>query len=111
MSNIFTRLACFGEEDFFTASFGHFLDTNKEFRTAFLNWIEPLVDEPLTDYAWDIRIQDTRNSQYGDAILDMAWINPQIELWFEHKIGAELNKYDTNTGNQVDQSGRNKERA
>lgn len=103
MSNIFTRLACFGEEDFFTASFAHFLDTNKEFRTAFLNWIEPLVDEPLTDYAWDIRIQDTRNSQYGDAILDMAWINPQIELWFEHKIGAELNKYDTNTGNQVDQ--------
>lgn len=103
MSNLFKRLACFGEEDFFTAAFALFLENNHEFRKAFLKWIEPLVDEQLTDYAWEIKIQDTRKSQYGDAILDMAFVNPQVELWFEHKVGAQLNRYGTETGETIDQ--------
>ena len=103
MANLFKRLACFGEEDFFTAAFALFLESNNHFRTAFLKWIESLVDESLTDYAWDIKIQETRKSQYGDAILDMALVNPKIELWFEHKVGAQLNTYSGNTGEEVDQ--------
>ena len=78
MANLFKRLACFGEEDFFTAAFALFLESNNHFRTAFLKWIESLVDESLTDYAWDIKIQETRKSQYGDAILDMALVNPKM---------------------------------
>ena len=47
MTNIFNRLACFGEEDFFTASLALFIERNEGFRKAFLNWFEPLVGENL----------------------------------------------------------------
>jgi len=103
MSNIFKRLACFGEEDFFTASLALFIERDKNFRFAFLNWLQSLVNEDLTGYAWEVRIQDSRKSQYGEAILDMVLAHSQIELWFEHKVGAQLNRYASESGNEVDQ--------
>jgi len=30
----------------------------------------------------------------GGAVLDMVLSSPDLELWFEHKIGAQLGKYD-----------------
>jgi len=103
MDNLFKRLACFGEEDFFTASFALFIERSDEFRKAFLNWLEPLANENLAGYAWNIRIQDWRESQYGGAILDMVFAHPEMELWFEHKVAAQLNRYGSETGEQVDQ--------
>ena len=103
MVNLFKRLACFGEEDFFTASLALFIERNEPFRKAFLDWLEPLVGENLSGYAWEVRIQDCRTSQYGEAILDMVLAHPEIELWFEHKVGAALGKYDSQAGEQLDQ--------
>src|SRR5690606_20990468 len=97
------RLACFGEEDFFTASLALFIERNQEFRNAFLSWLEPHVTENLASYAWEVQIQCGLRSQFGDAILDMVLRNPRIELWFEHKVGAQLNRYTGATGEQVDQ--------
>ncbi len=103
MTNIFKKLACFGEEDFFTASLALFIERNESFRNAFLNWIEPHVGETLNSKAWTIELQKMHRSAYGDAYLDMVLVNAELELWFEHKVSAALGKYKDSDGNHVDQ--------
>jgi hypothetical protein len=103
MTNIFKQLACFGQEDFFTASLALFIERNESFRNAFLNWIEPHVGETLISKSWTIELQKMHRSAYGEAYLDMVLINPELELWFEHKVGAALGKYKDSDGNHVDQ--------
>jgi hypothetical protein len=93
MSNIFNRLlAGFGKEEPFTASLALFIERNKEFRLAFLNWLQAIVSEDLTGYVWEVATEVTKPSQYGDARLDMVLAHPEIELWFEHKIDAPIGK-------------------
>ena len=93
MSNIFKRLlADFGTEGPFTASLALFIERDKEFRLAFLNWLQSIVSEDLRGYAWEIATEVFKPSQYGDAYLDMVLAHSEIELWFEHKIDASIGK-------------------
>lgn len=104
MSNIFNRLLSgFGKEEPFTASLALFIERNKEFRLAFLNWLQSIVSEDLTGYAWEVATEVTKPCQYGDARLDMVLAHPEIELWFEHKVDAKLNIYSSESSDEVDQ--------
>ncbi len=91
MQNIFKFLGrSFGTEDFFTASLALFLDRNDEFREAFLRWIQPGLADDLLSRKWQVKIQVTYPSSHGDAVLDMVLANKDVELWFEHKLGAKM---------------------
>ncbi len=104
MNNIFNKLgASFGTEDFFTASVALFIERSPSFRRAFLSWLEAVTKEPLNKYAWQVGIQVAKPSRYGTAVLDMRLVNVEIELWFEHKVGAALGKYQTTAGEEADQ--------
>jgi len=103
-TNIFKRLGeSFTAEDFFTGSLAVFIERNDAFREAFLKWLENACGESLCDYAWKIDIQSGSASCAGNAILDMKLRHPEIELWFEHKIGAALGRHRTSSGREIDQ--------
>lgn len=104
MSNLFTWLgSSFGKEDFFTASIAFFIARNSAFRRAFLVWLETVTNEPLDSHSWEVGIQTAFPSRLGTSILDMRLANPEIELWFEHKLGSGLGHYETEDGEQADQ--------
>ena len=97
MSNIFLSLASWfksGTEDFFTASLALFLQRNEVFREEFLNWLQPYVLDDLHGRRWTVKAQVTSASDKGDAIIDMEFASPDLLLWFEHKIGAGIGKYE-----------------
>jgi len=96
MRNVFRSLSRWfvsGTEDFFTASLALFLERNEDFREEFLDWLAPRVKDDLHRRHWTINAQVQRPSCKGTAILDMVFSSPDLELWFEHKIGAAIGKY------------------
>ena len=104
MSNLFIRLSdAFGTEDFFTSTLALFLERNEALRAAFFEWLADAGVESLKGVDWRIEIQSSCPSRYGTAILDMRLKSAELELWFEHKVGATLNRYETAIGDSVDQ--------
>ena len=90
-------------EDFFTACLALFVEGNHDFRDAFLRWLEPHVCVRLRDKSGSVHAQQKHPSKAGEAVLDMVLANPEMELWFEHKIGALPGQYETKEGEQLDQ--------
>lgn len=104
VKNLFTWLgSSFGKEDFFTASVAFFIERNQAFRSAFLAWLQTAAKEPLDCHSFEVRIQVGYPSRFGVSILDMCLINPEIELWFEHKLGSGLGQYQGVDGEQANQ--------
>lgn len=104
MVNLFERLGrSFGTEDFFTAALALFIERNADVRDQFLRWAEEAAGEPLRKYAWRIDIQRGLPSCAKTAVLDMCLCNEDIELWFEHKVGAALGNRTTKAGQEIDQ--------
>jgi len=96
MRNVFkslTKWFASSTEDFFTASLALFIERNERFRDEFLDWLTPLVADDLHKRNWTVSAQVWRPTCKGDAYLDMVLSNPDLELWFEHKVGAQLGKY------------------
>lgn len=95
--NVFRQLATwFGssQEDFFTACLALFLDRHEAFRRGFLDWISPYVDDDLAARTWHVSAQVSHPSRKGTALLDMVLASDDLELWFEHKSGANLGQYE-----------------
>ena len=104
VQNLFRMLgSSFGREDFFTAALGVFLDRNEELRDAFLSWIQPWSGEQLLSRSWKVSVQVGRPTAAGEAILDMVLANPELELWFEHKVDAGKGIRTTSQGTKIDQ--------
>ncbi len=96
MGNIFQNLGSWftsGTEDFFTASLALFLERNEVFREAFLDWLSMRVQDDLHRRRWIIKAQVQTPSSKGTAVIDMELRNPDLLLWFEHKIAAGAGKY------------------
>jgi len=97
--NLFKQLGSWfasSTEDFFTASLAAMLHRNARFRQAFLSWLAPHLSpsEDLLSREWRIAAQVSRPSCRGEAVLDMILTSDGLELWFEHKTGANLGQYD-----------------
>lgn len=104
MNNIFQRLgSSFGCEDFFTAAIALFVERNPKFRDAFLTWLEQASGESLLHRNWQVEIQSGSPSCAGTAVLDMKLRHPEVELWFEHKVGAPVGKRKSAVGRDLDQ--------
>jgi len=96
MRNVFKSLSKWfasSTEDFFTASLALFIERNERFRDEFLDWLTPLVKDDLHKRNWTVSAQVPRPSCMGGAVLDMVLSSSDLELWFEHKVGAQLGKY------------------
>ena len=96
MRNVFKSLSRWfasSTEDFFTASLALFIERNERFRDEFLDWLTPLVTDDLHKRNWTVSAQVWRPSCMGGAVLDMVLSSPDLELWFEHKVGSQLGKY------------------
>jgi hypothetical protein len=104
VQNLFRMLgASFGREDFFTASLALFLDRNEALRDAFLGWIQRWTTEDLRARSWKVSAQVRHPSRAGEAIIDMVLANPEVELWFEHKVGSSAGPRTTDEGEEIDQ--------
>lgn len=78
-----------GREDFLTTSLATFFERLPNLRGAFLDWLQPHVEVPISELHWDIQCQKTYQTQkFNGARPDMVFENDQMELWFEHKLGS-----------------------